>query len=125
MPYVQYCCFYCRPDTRYIDRSLSGASYSDFRRLKRLRLANENRFTIWGPSPSPEPEPLLEESDPDVAGRAADGPVTADAANGGEQAGRSEELQALDQEELALFMCAPALTLTTYDSVIVSFVAEM
>jgi hypothetical protein len=61
----------------------------------------------------------------DAAGGAAAAPAASDAADSGVEEGPSEELQVPDQEEFALFMCAPALTLTKYDSVVVSFVAEM
>jgi hypothetical protein len=91
-----------RPDTRHINQGLAGASYSDFRRLKRVRLADDGRFTIWGPSPSPEREALLEESDTS----AAQGDAAAEAASNRLKVPlRNKDVEALDREELSLFMC--------------------
>jgi hypothetical protein len=98
---------WCRPDTRAIDAIIQAPSYSEFRRLKRLKLAESSRFTFWPRSPTPEPEALLATDDADGSDGVAAG------ANGRtkqpREPVRNPALTALDQEELSLFMCAPAV----------------
>jgi hypothetical protein len=94
----------CRPDTRQVDAAVhGGGSFSEFRRLKRLKLAETDAFCLWGRSPSPEEEGLLCQED-DTARGAASGHEAAPSA----APQRSPALAALDGEELALFMCAEA-----------------
>lgn len=81
-----------------------GGSLSEFRRLKRLKLAETDAFCLWERSPVPEEEPLLLHEDT-TAGGAASGHEAAPAA----AALRNPALTALDDEELALFMCALAI----------------
>lgn len=97
-----------RPDTRAIDDEIKVPSYSEFRRLKRLRLAElDQTYAFWPRSPSPEDEPLLRDGSAEQDGTERNGECT----NGHAAAAaprRNPALEAATQEELSLFMCAPA-----------------
>lgn len=96
-----------RPDTRALDKSIDAPDFAEFRRLKRLRLAEDAALTIWPRSPSPELEPLLAEDD-SAAAAAPGQPAAAAAAATEVVAEQDPEAAKLDQAELALFMCGPS-----------------
>lgn len=100
-----------RPDTRRVDSDIEAGSFGDFRRRKRLRLTELPAFRFWPRSPPPEDEPLLRDDSPegvDGQATAAGGANNGRAGRGGDE--REQRLDpaatALEQAELALFMCA-------------------
>jgi hypothetical protein len=90
----------CRPSKREIegDPSVQASSFTEYRLLKRQKMAERCEWLIWERSPPPMDEPLLQEQDdaaeqnPDVK----DAPVPV----------KSAQEEALDQEELQLFWYA-------------------
>ena len=94
----------CRPGTRHVDDRIDRGSYAEFRRLKRLKLAEDPEFLIWARSPSPMAEPLLA---PPEAAAAAGTAATAPRREGKAAAEVLPEQKALDDEETALFLCVP------------------
>ena len=73
--------------------------FSDFRRAKRLKLAEQQRYPIWGPSPTPSPEP-----DPQALTTVVTVPDEAAPPPKPEPV----ELDAVAEAQAALFVCAPA-----------------
>jgi hypothetical protein len=102
----------CRPDTRRVDGDVRAPAYGDFRRLKRLRLAEEAAgaaFAFWPRSPLPQDEPLLRAEasaaaavENDEAGASVRACAAARVA---EAEARDPAEQALEVQEVGLFMC--------------------
>lgn len=92
-----------RPSGRDVqdDPSIHASNYTEYRRLKRQRMAELNEWLIWGRSPSPIHEPLLDKDEKP----ASEQRIEEDA-----QPKEIDPAEAeLDKEELRLFMYAPTM----------------
>lgn len=94
----------CRPKKQDVDNdpSIQASSLTEYRQLKRKKMAERCEWLIWERSPPPMDEPLLQEEEEEPENAPA-GVADAD------EPAKSPQEEALDQEELMLFWCESQL----------------